>query len=97
MIVAMLFFGYKHISTNKHGSGVPVFQQTSSKLVHNSEQVRMPWHTLFLDLDHHAVGITGAQALAAIRHAPDLATLKLALPFVVKALLHPSMLLHYIP
>ena len=24
------------ISTNKHGSGLPVFQQTSSKLVHNS-------------------------------------------------------------
>ena len=24
------------ISTNKHGAGLPVFQQTSSKLVHNS-------------------------------------------------------------
>ena len=24
------------ISTNKHDSGLPVFQQTSSKLVHNS-------------------------------------------------------------
>ena len=24
------------ISTNKHGSGLPVFQQTTSKLVHNS-------------------------------------------------------------